>query len=142
MKAIERLSSRSNPRRFRTSSRKSVSADAFNSSIRASAWASSLLRRRTVGFESLGAVAGRAAAARWVRRGAAFRAAAPAFRRFAAPEAFALFFFFMRILLRPLLKACRDSPRQDSPFPISCHALDEPRADPIIGLCFWIPEQN
>jgi hypothetical protein len=41
-----------------------------------------------------------------------------------------------------LIKACRDSPRQDSPFLIPCHALDEPRADPIIGLCFWIPEQN
>jgi hypothetical protein len=51
-----------------------------------------------VGLDSLGA-AGRAAAACWVRRGAPFRVAVPVFRRFAAPEAFALFFFFMRILV-------------------------------------------
>ena len=65
---------------------------------------------------------------------------APAFlRRFTVPGGAVLAFFFMGTSRE---EACRDSPRQDSPFVIPCHALDEPRAAPIIGLCFWIPEQN
>ena len=46
-------------------------------------------------------------------------------------EAVALVFFVMRLPCAGLLmKACRDSPRQDSPFLIPCHALDDARADP------------
>src|SRR5882762_283449 len=96
MKAIERCSSRSKPRRFRISSRKSVSAEACNSSIRACARANWVLSRRIVDLASLEA-AGDAAEAARVRRGAVSRAATPLLRCFAAPEAGALVFFFIRI---------------------------------------------
>src|SRR5436305_2373621 len=55
MNAIERWSSRSKPRRFGIPSRKSVSAEACNSSIRAKACANWVLSRRIVRLGSLGA---------------------------------------------------------------------------------------
>jgi hypothetical protein len=60
-------------------------------------------------------------------------------RRFAPLGAVALVFFFMGI---PEQEACRDSPRQDSPFPTPCHALPKPGPILYCGLCFWIPEKN
>ena len=75
------------------------------------------------------------------RAGAARRGFAPCRGRFAAfcglEVAAALVFFFMAFPVAGLLmKACRDSPRQDSPFLIPCHALDDARADPIIRPMF------
>src|SRR5260370_39372309 len=91
---IERWSSRSKPRRFRISSRKSVSAEACNSSIRASACANCVLSRRIVDLASPSAAGGGGTDAGG-RRGAALRPAAAVLRRFAAPEAAALGFFFI-----------------------------------------------
>jgi hypothetical protein len=84
------------------------------------------------------------------RRGAVFRPEAALLGRFPALPAVAVVFFFMAFpwpslglpCAGTLFKACRDSPRQDSPFLFPRHALDERRVDRIIGLCFWIPEQN
>src|SRR4249919_2006672 len=91
---MARCSSRSKPRRFGISSRKSVSAEACSSSIRAWVLANCALRRRIVALVSLDAAGGRGSAA-GVRRGAAFRPEAPLLGRFAALEAVALVFFFM-----------------------------------------------
>src|SRR5258708_34624236 len=127
---MERSSSRSKPRRLGISSRKSVSAEARSSSIRASACANWPLSRRTASLASLGGTDSRGEEAgaftSLARRGAALRAATTFLRRFAPLEAVALVFFFINILE----KACRDSPRQDSPFPPPCHAL--PKLGPIL----------
>ena len=61
------------------------------------------------------------------RLGAALRAAAPVLRRFAGPGAVALVFFFMGI--PDHFKACRNSPRQDSPFQTPCHGMARPWPD-------------
>src|SRR5438445_6158409 len=144
------------------SSRKSVSAEASSCSIRASAFANCVLSRRMVSLASLCATESRCGEAREGRRGATLRCAKTVFRRFAPRGAVALIFFFMvmsgripqegtgfepRIRatyqLGPFLtpntdpqkcpeKACRDSPRQDSPFRTPCHAL--PNLGPIIYL--------
>jgi hypothetical protein len=63
------------------------------------------------------------ASARLARGGVAFRSATPLLRRFAALAPPVVIFFFMGLLQ----KACRDSPRQDSPFRTPCHALTIPR---------------
>src|SRR5665647_3711624 len=110
MEAIARSSSRSNPRRFGISSRKSVSADACSSSIRASACANWVRSLRIVDLASLGAAgepdagfgffAGRARAdtaggfpAAFLRRFTALFAAL-----FAALGPAALVFFFIGLL--------------------------------------------
>src|SRR5216684_6660128 len=129
MKAMERLSSRSKPRRLGISSRKSVSAEARSSAIRACACANCVLSRRTVSLASLGGTDRRDedAGANLARGGAALPSVTTFLRRFAPLlGAVALVFFFMNILE----KACRDSPRQDSPFPPPCHAL--PKLGPIL----------
>ena len=81
-----------------------------------------------VGLASLGATGSRGDAAPGFPRrcGAALRPATALLRRFAALGAVALVFFFMGILE----KACRNSPRQDSPFRTPCHAL--PNLGPIL----------
>ena len=72
-----------------------------------------------------------------VRRGAAFRPAAAGFAAFCSPGGGRPGFLLHGLPCAGLLmKACRDSPRQDSPFRTPCHALDEPRADPIIRPMF------
>jgi hypothetical protein len=53
-------------------------------------------------------------------------------RRFAAPGAVALLFFFIASFKEACKEACRDSPRQDSPFRTPCHAL--PNSGPILYL--------
>ncbi|MGY4474036.1 hypothetical protein ACVILL_001450 [Bradyrhizobium sp. USDA 3364] len=112
MKDSERVSSRSKPRRFRMSSRKSVSAEACSSSIRAWARANCALSLRIVDL-SPDATAPRVAASVPARLapvrlvpvlpGADLRGAVAPFRRFAAPEPAAVVFFFMRILVEACL---------------------------------------
>ena len=112
MKESERTSSRSKPRRFRMSSRKSVSAEACSSSIRAWARASCARYLRIVDL-SPDATAPRVEAlvpaalvpvpVVAVLPGADLRGAGAPFRRFAAPEAAAVVFFFMRILVEACL---------------------------------------
>src|SRR6476659_5564662 len=131
MYPIERLSSRSKPRRFGISSRKSVSADACNSSIRAVASASWALSRRIVRLASGCGADSRGGDACKARCGATLRWAATLLGRFAPLAAVALVFFFMGI---PEEEACRDSPRQDSPFRTPCHAL--PNLGPILYLAY------
>src|SRR5437764_12445758 len=100
---MARLSSRSKPRRFGISSRKSVSADASSSSIRSSALANWVLSRRIVSLVPLDAtgagdeVAG-AAFPRHIGGGAVLVPAVPLLRRFAAGAPIALVFFFMETL--------------------------------------------
>ena len=90
-----------------------------------------VLSRRMVGLASLDATGGRDAEAGrssgLARGGAALRSATTLLRRFAALGAVALVFFFMGISCE---KACRNSPRQDSPFRTPCHAL--PNHGPIL----------
>jgi hypothetical protein len=85
------------------SSRKSVSAVACNSSIRACACANCALRRRIVDLASLEAAGGRGEATDGARSSAVFWAAALLFGPFTAPEAGALVLFFMRILVEACL---------------------------------------
>src|SRR3954452_2153108 len=126
---MERLSSRSKPRRLGMSNRKSVSADACSCSIRASARANWVLNRRIVILASLGATDCRGAGGRVTRCGTDLRSAMMLLRRFGPLGAVALVFFFMAI---PEEEAYRDAPSQDSPFPIPCHAL--PKSGPILYL--------
>src|SRR6185369_1286978 len=132
------------------SSRKSVSAEASSSSIRAAAFANSVLSRRMVGLAPLCATGG--GGTRGELCGAALRCATTVFWRLAPSRAVALVFFFMGISARTPQKrghglpeggsgfatgicpeeACRDSPRQDSPVRIPCHAL--PNLGPILYL--------
>src|SRR6185312_4452155 len=103
MKEIERLSSRSKPRRFGMSSRKSVSAEACNSSIRACACANWARRRRMAGLALLGAVffgavadtALVAALGRAPRVAASLRALPPVLLRLAVPDVGTLVFLVM-----------------------------------------------
>src|SRR3982075_2794318 len=94
MKATARLSWRSKPRRFGISSRKSVSAEACSSSIRASALANSAFNRRIVDRWSAEGVAGREVGVA-LRRGAAFCPADALLGRFGPFEAVPLVFFVM-----------------------------------------------
>src|SRR5450631_2397908 len=105
--------------------------------MRASARASSLRSLRIVNLASSAATGSRetdaGALTNLPRAVAPLRCPAPFLRRFATPAALALVFFFTDI---PKEKACRNSPRQDSPFQPPCHALAEPGADPIIRPMF------
>src|SRR5450631_2447599 len=103
--------------------------------MRASARASSARSLRIVGLASSAATDSRDAGAltNLARAVAPLRCPTPLLRCFATPAALTPVFFFTDI---PKEKACRNSPRQDSPFQPPCHALAEPRADPIIGPMF------
>src|ERR1700755_3202762 len=111
MKAIKRLSSRSKPRRLGISSRKSVSANACSSSIRACARANWARNFRIAGLASSGMAGGRDAGWRlgpgWrldglLRPDTALDAPRVALLRlagldFAAFEPGSLVFFFMKV---------------------------------------------
>src|SRR6266576_5601055 len=102
MKATARLSSRSKPRRFGISSRKSVSAEASSSSIRARACANSTLSRRIASLAPLGVTDGRGAdpGGTFTRRAPCrppLGSTTPLFRRFGASGAVPLVFFFMDV---------------------------------------------
>src|ERR1700704_1979305 len=108
MKAIERASSRSKPRRLRMSSRKSVSEEALSCSTSASALASSRRRRCTVGLPPLGLPLLEAAVRRRACGCAAFRPAAADLRPFAAFDATAPDFFRLGIFSRRLAGIYQD----------------------------------
>src|SRR2546423_1449789 len=102
MKAIERASSRSKPRRLRMSSRKSVSDEALSCSISASVLASSRRSRCTVGLPSLGLPPPEAAARSGPRGLVVLRPAATDLRPFAVFDAVGLVFFRLGIFSRRL----------------------------------------
>src|ERR1700757_2588761 len=114
--------------------------------MRACACASWALSRRIAALASLGAAGGRGAAGGCgaaggrvpgaVARGGGLRAPSAPLRRFAGLAEVVLVLFFTGICnsgTSPILflkKACRSSPRQDSPFRTPCHAL--PNLGPIL----------
>src|SRR4029077_4189350 len=102
MEEMARLSRRSKPRRLGISSRKSVLAEAFNSSICDSARLSSLFSRR------ISALASPEAADLRVLDEARCRAGlpptAPALRRFASLDAVVLVFFLIGLLDHDVIK--------------------------------------
>src|SRR6266702_688477 len=100
---MARRSSRSKPRRFGMSSRKSVSAAASSSATRRSA-ALSLLRRPRIVALALSSADATRSAGPAERLGAALDRLALVFRPFLAFAALALFGFFMGVLLNEGLR--------------------------------------
>src|SRR6476646_6573202 len=96
------------------SSRKSVSAEASSSSIRAAAFANSVLSRRMVGLAPLCATGG--GGTRGELCGAALRCATTVFWRLAPSRALALVFFFMGISARTPQKRGLGLPEGGSGF--------------------------
>src|SRR5258708_5429053 len=121
---MERSSSRSKPRRLGISSRKSVSAEARSSSIRASACANWALSRRTASLASLGGTDRRDedAGASLARGGATLPSVTTFLRRFAPLGAVALVFFFITSLRR-LAEIHQDRIVQSRPLATSCRSL-------------------
>src|SRR6478672_12628742 len=102
------------------SSRKSVSAEASSLSIRASAVANWVLRRRMVSLAPLCATDSRGGEAREGSWGATLPCAMTVFRRFAPLRAVALVFFFMVISAHIPQITASDNPRVGTGIGATC----------------------